>query len=170
MHTMNTSRINAIAAIGARSRVLGKDGDLVYKIPEDLKRFRELTTGHPVIMGRKTWESLPDSVRPLPGRANFVITRQKEYEALGAAVCPSVEDALEKAKGAVGSEEIFIIGGGEIYAEALPKTHRLYLTLIEDDAEGDTLFPEYHEFTNVISTEDHKDEELPYTYITLERA
>ncbi len=164
-----THRISAIAAIGAQTRALGKNGDLLFKIEEDLNRFRELTKGHPVIMGRKTWESLPDAVRPLPGRANIIITRQEGYEALGAAVCASLGEALTVAKQSAGSDEIFIIGGGEIYTEALSQTDRLYLTLVDDDSEGDVLFPEYPGFTREISREEHSDHVPPYTYLTLER-
>lgn len=164
------SRVSIIAAIGKKTRVLGRDNDLVFRIKEDLVRFRELTHGHPVVMGRKTWESLPPAVRPLPGRANFVVTRQKGYDAPGALVCESVEAALKAAERAEGADEVFIIGGGEIYALALPHTNRLYLTLVESDAEGDIFFPEYAEFTQIIARETHSEHEPPYEYITLERA
>lgn len=163
------SRISIIAAIGKDTRVLGKDNDLVFKIAEDLARFRTLTKGHPVVMGRKTWESLPEAVRPLPGRANFVVTRQKGYDAPGAFVTSSIEDALESAKNAVGSEEIFVIGGGELYTLALPFTERLYLTLVDSQEEGDVFFPDYAEFTRIVEKEAHNDHTPPYTYVTLER-
>lgn len=163
------SRISLIAAIGKDTRVLGKDNDLVFKIAADLKRFRLLTTGHPVIMGRKTWESLPEKSRPLPGRANFVVTRQEGYQAPGAFVCASVGEALETAKRAEGADEICVIGGGEIYALALPFADRLYLTLVASDAEGDTFFPDYAAFTKVIEREAHPEHEPPYEYVTLER-
>ena len=165
-------RISAIAAIGKNTRVLGKDNDLVFKIPEDLKRFRTLTTltkGHPVIMGRKTWESLPEVARPLPNRANFVVTRQASYAAEGATVSPTIEAAIEGAKNAEGSEEIFIIGGGELYTLALPFVNRLYLTLVDADAEGDAYFPEYPEFTKVVEHESHPEHTPPFDYVTLER-
>src|SRR5262245_44282616 len=97
------SHVSAIAAIGNNTRVLGKDGDLVWHIPEDMERFRNLTRGHPVIMGRKTWESIPSERRPLPKRANIVISRQTGYEAPGAFVVSTIEDALEAAKNAQGS-------------------------------------------------------------------
>lgn len=163
-------RISLIAAIGATTRALGKDGDLLYKIPDDLARFRRLTKGHPVVMGRKTWESLPKEVRPLPGRANIVITRQAGYEAHGAAVVPSIEDALSAAKRAEGADEIFVIGGGEIYSLALPYADRLYLTLVEDDAEGDAYFPDYAGFTLETEREAHPEHSPAFTYLTLERA
>jgi dihydrofolate reductase len=163
------SRVSAIAAIGERSRALGKNGDLLFRIGEDLKRFHEITKGHPVIMGRKTWESLPSNKRPLPERANIVVTRQAGYEAVGGAVVSTLEDALTLAKKSVGADEIFIIGGGEIYTEAMPHTHRLYLTLVDDDTEGDVTFPPYDEFTTVVEKEKKTESQPHYTFVTLER-
>mgnify|MGYP002622516283 CR=1 FL=1 len=160
--------ISIIAAIGERTRALGKDNDLLFKISEDLKRFKALTTGHPIIMGRKTWESLPR--HPLPGRINIVVTKQEGYEAEGALVVSSVEEALSKAKESPGNEEVFVIGGGEIYNAALPQTSRLYLTLIDYDSEGDVYFPPYNEFSKTIEESEPKEENgLSYTYVTLER-
>lgn len=163
-------RISAIAAISAGNRALGKGNELLWTIPEDLGRFRTLTRGHPVIMGRKTWESLPDAARPLPGRANFVITRQADYSAPGAIVVPSMEEALAAAKNTPGSDEIFIIGGGEIYTLGLPFTDRLYLTLVEAEKEADVFFPPYETlFTNIISDEPRTWGELGYRWVTLTR-
>ena len=162
-------RISIIAAIGASDRGLGKGNDLLYKIPDDLARFRDLTRGHPVIMGRKTWESLPEKVRPLPERLNIVITRQAGYEAKGATVAPSVEDALATAR-AVASNEIFIIGGGEIYKLGLPHANRLYLTLVEEEKEADVFFPEYEkEFTKILSGESREWNGIRYRWVNLER-
>jgi dihydrofolate reductase len=167
---MDAPRISMIAALGARNRALGKDGDLLWHIPEDLKRFRELTCGHPVVMGRKTWESLPESVHPLPGRVNFVVTRQSGYEAKGATVVAGLETAIEAAKFAPGGEEVFVIGGGEIYAAALPHANRLYLTLIDDEKEGDSFFPEYEkEFTKETFREDREWNGIKYSWVNLER-
>lgn len=163
------SRVSAIAAIGAATRVLGKDNDLVWDIPEDLERFRNLTRGHPVIMGRKTWESIPPERRPLPKRTNIIITTNPAYNAPGALVVSSVPEAIEKAKEAEGSDEIFIIGGSTIYEAALPQTDRLYLTLVHDDVPGDVHFPPYPEFTKVIEQEERPDHRPPFTYITLEK-
>lgn len=165
---MHTQRISQIAAID-RNRGLGKSGELLYHIPEDLRRFREKTKGHPVIMGRKTWESLPQGVRPMPGRANIVVTRQHGYVAAGAHVVPSIDGAIELAKTQEGSDEIFIIGGGDIYSAALPRTDRLYLTLVDGAREADAFFPEYGEFTKTIEDENHADSDPPYRYLTLER-
>lgn len=161
--------IAAIAAIGATTNVLGKDNDLVWEIPEDLERFRNFTRNHPIIMGRKTWESLPAERRPLPKRTNIVVTRQADYDAPGAVVVSSVEAAVEAAKNAPGAEEIYIIGGSGIFKDAFPYTDRLYLTLVHDEAEGDVHFPDYSEFTKVVERTEHLDHTPPYTYLTLER-
>ena len=162
-------RISAIAAIGATTRVLGKDNDLVWDIPADLERFRNMTREHPIIMGRKTWESLPAERRPLPKRTNIVVSRQNDYDAPGAILVSSVEAAIEEAKKAPGADEIFIIGGSGIFKDALPYTDRLCLTLINDESEGDVHFPEYPEFTKVVEREDHPEHTPPYSYVTLER-
>ena len=164
--------ISLIAAISEKDRGLGVKGDLLWVIPEDLRRFRDLTRGHPVVMGRKTWESLPENVRPLPGRTNFVITRQPGYEAKGATVVPSADFALEAAKLAPGGEDIFVIGGGEIFAATLPRADRLYLTLVSAEKPADVFFPEYEkEFTKVLRQENRVTPDgTPYSWIDLERA
>ena len=154
-----------IAAIGARTRVLGKDNDLVWRIPADLKRFKELTTGHPIIMGRKTYESIG---RPLPDRTNIIITRDTAYAAEGCVVVHSLDEALSYGL-RTDDSELFIIGGGQIYEQALPHTDRLYLTLIDDDTPGDVHFPDYSAFTKVVSEEKGEHAGLAYTWITLEK-
>ncbi len=161
--------ISIIAAIGANNRALGKDGDLLWKIPEDLKRFKQLTDGHPVIMGRKTWESLPERFRPLPNRTNIVVTRNASYRAPGAIVVADIDAAIATA--AEMDSEIFVIGGGEIYAAALPSADRLYLTLIEAEKDGDTFFPEYESiFNKVISEEKHVTADgVRYSWTDLEK-
>lgn len=161
--------IAAIAAIGATTNVLGKDNDLVWDIPEDLERFRALTRNHPIIMGRKTWESLPGERRPLPKRTNIVVSRTPGYEAPGAAVVSSIEAAIKIAKESEGSDEIYVIGGSGIFKDSFQYTDRLYLTLVHDDAPGDVYFPDYAEFTNVVERTEHLDHTPPYTYLTLER-
>lgn len=163
-----TYRLSLIAALG-RDRAIGKDNQLLWNIPEDLKHFKVLTSGHPVIMGRKTWESIPEKFRPLPGRANIVVTRQGEYVAPGAQTTSSIEEALEQARTADGADELFVIGGAELYAQALPFADRLYLTLVASDAEGDTFFPDYSAFTKEISKESGVSGDLKYDWITLER-
>ena len=158
-----------VVAMG-RGRVIGKDNGLLWRIPDDLKRFKALTLGHPVIMGRKTWESLPERFRPLPGRTNIVVTRQDSYEATGAVVVHSLDEARAAAARAEGADEVFIIGGAQLYNEALPFADRLYLTLIDDTKEGDAYFPEYEaEFTKKISEECCDWDGLQYNWIDLER-
>ncbi len=147
-----SGRISLIAALG-KHRELGKDGRLLWRLPDDVRRFKELTRGHPVIMGRKTWESLPERFRPLPGRTNIVVTRQAGYEASGATVVDGLSDAFLAAQDAPGSRETFVIGGGELYASALPYATRLYLTLVDAAAEADTFFPPYETDFKIISDE-----------------
>lgn len=122
----------------ARNGVIGKDGGLPWHLPEDLRHFKRHTLGWPVIMGRRTWESLPAVFRPLPGRRNLVVTRQADWRAEGAEPAPSLEAALERLEG---SERAFVIGGAQLYAEALPHADELLLTEIDADMEGDAVFP-----------------------------
>nr|AIA14327.1 Dihydrofolate reductase [uncultured bacterium]AIA14364.1 Dihydrofolate reductase [uncultured bacterium] len=157
-------RISAIAAI-VNNRGLGKDNELLVRIPEDLARFKKLTSGHTVIMGRKTYESIG---KPLPNRTNIVVTRDAKYEAEGCQVVFSVEEALDLGR-QLEPEEIFIIGGGKIYDEMLPYTERLYLTQVEKEVEADTFFPEYKEFTKELEREEKEHEGTKYTWVTLER-
>jgi dihydrofolate reductase len=128
-----------ISLVYAQSRngIIGADGGLPWRLPSDLKRFKETTLGKPIIMGRKTWEGLPR--KPLPGRVNIVVTRQASFAAEGAVVVRSVDDALVAA-GDV--PEVCVIGGGEIYRMFLPLADRIYLTRVEADVEGDTRGPE----------------------------
>jgi dihydrofolate reductase len=167
---MKKPLVSAIAAIGAKNRALGKDNKLLWTIPDDLKRFREITRGHPVIMGRKTFESiLSIAGKPLPDRPNIVITRDGDWAHPGAIVVHSVEEAIEKAK-QLDQEEIFIIGGGEIYKAALPYTDKLYLTLIEDEKEADTFFSPYEDqFRSKTFDEGHEWNGIPYRFVNLER-
>ncbi len=160
--------ISLIAAFGSKSRALGKDGRLLWRLPDDMQRFKSLTTGHPVIMGRKTWESLPERFRPLSGRTNIVVTRQEGYEATRAMVVDSFESARAAAARADDADEIFVIGGGEIYAATLPFANRLYLTLVDNDAVGDVFFPEYKNDFEIISNEPGVGDP-PHRFLTLER-
>ncbi len=132
--------ISIIVAV-SENNVIGKDNDLVWHLPADMKFFKEKTSGHCVITGRKNYESIPLKFRPLPNRTNIVITRQKEYDAMGAIVVGSLEEAIEKAK-QTGDDEIFIMGGGEIFKQSIPFTDRIYLTKIHHSFEGDVFFPE----------------------------
>ena len=127
-----------IAAV-AKNRVIGKGNKLLWNIPEDMARFKVLTAGHTVIMGRKTWESLPPRFRPLPGRRNIVITRQTDYAAPGAEVAGSLENALQRASTAAVA---FIIGGEQIYTQAMAVADRLEITEVDQEPEGDARFPE----------------------------
>jgi dihydrofolate reductase len=128
------SRINLIAAV-ASNGVIGGGNALLWRLPEDLKRFKQLTLGSPIIMGRKTFESIG---RPLPGRRNIVVTRNAAWTADGVQACSSLDAALAAATGA---EEVFVIGGAEIYALALPRADRLLLTELHQAFEGDAFFP-----------------------------
>ncbi|MEX0672971.1 MAG: dihydrofolate reductase [Candidatus Paceibacterota bacterium] len=164
-------RISAIAAVGERTRVIGKDNQLLWHIPEDLKRFKEITRGHPVIMGRKTFESILSILgKPLPGRTNIVVTRRNDYDTQGAQIADSIEGALEQAS-VLDSDEIFVIGGQQIYEQALPFINRLYLTLVDSSKEGDTWFPKYEqEFSREAHREEHSTEDgLRYAWVTLDR-
>ncbi len=136
-------KISVIAAL-ADNRVIGRDNMLPWRLPNDLKHFKAVTLGKPVIMGRKTWESLG---RPLPGRTNIVITRQPGYAQAGARVVWSFDDALELAAQVArldGVDECLVIGGAEIYALALPRCKRLYLTEVHATVEGDAFFPAFN--------------------------
>ncbi len=126
-----------IAAI-ARNGVIGRDNRLLWNLPEDMAHFKALTQGHAVLMGRKTWESLPARFRPLPGRRNIVISRQAGYAAPGAELAPSLDAALALV---AGQTSVFVIGGADIYRQALPLADRLELTEIDLEPEGDASFP-----------------------------
>ncbi len=136
--TCKPTDVVLIAAV-ARNRVIGHDNQLLWHIPADMAHFKTLTAGQVVIMGRKTWESLPPRFRPLPGRRNIVISRQADYAAPGAELAGSVEMALEMASTA---ELAFVIGGEQIYTQALPLADRLEITEVDLAPEGDAWFPE----------------------------
>lgn len=133
---LDEPRIYLVAAVAANG-VIGAGGRLPWHLPEDLKHFRELTLGHPAIMGRRTWESLG---KPLPGRENIVVTRRRGYEAPGASVARSLEAALALCQG---EPVVFVIGGAELYAAALPLAHGIVMTEIHRDYEGDVRFPDW---------------------------
>lgn len=128
--------ISIIAAV-ARNGVIGGGNTLLWHISEDLQRFKRITSGHPVVMGRKTFESLG---RPLPNRQNVVVTRRRDYAPEGVTVASSLEEALAMFPA---SEEVFVTGGGEIYAQALPLADKMYITTVMKDYDGDTRFPEW---------------------------
>ena len=166
---MEVSLIVAVAENG----VIGKDNDLIWHLPKDMKFFKETTLGHHVIMGRKNFESIPEKYRPLPNRTNVVITRQADYKAEGCVVINSVEEALEIAK-QNGDKEPFIIGGGQIYKIALEQNlvDKIYLTKVHHTFDGDTFFPklnnEWKEINKKVNKADEK-HAYDYDFITLER-
>lgn len=167
---MNAPVISSIVAIG-RNRVIGKDNGMAWHIPEDFKYFKRTTMGKPILMGRKSYETLG---KPLPGRPNIVISRSysEPVGKDGPFFVKTIEEALnlskQKAK-ELNVDEIFIIGGGQIYKETLPLTHRLYLTLIDRDYDGDTFFPEFDWKDWNIMSEDKHDGDPPFTFYVLER-
>lgn len=130
--------ISLIAAV-AKNGVIGSRNAIPWHIPEDMKRFRALTVGHLVLMGRKTWESLPEKFRPLPKRINIVITRQRDYP-LPAEVerFATIDDAVA----AHPNEQIFVIGGGEMYRQTIDRADTMYITEVDEEYEGDTTFPD----------------------------
>ncbi|MBI2443270.1 MAG: dihydrofolate reductase [Candidatus Levybacteria bacterium] len=164
--------ISIIAAIG-KNRELGKNNALLWHIPGELPRFKHITMGHPIIMGRKTFESIG---RVLPNRTNIVITRDfstrpRLAEMQGVETVKfvgSLDEAIEEAKKATGSEEIFVIGGGQIFEQALPLADKLYLTLVAASFDADTFFPDYSMFSKVVEREEHESE-FKYTFLTLQR-
>ncbi|MBL7856718.1 MAG: dihydrofolate reductase [Cyclobacteriaceae bacterium] len=133
--------ISLIAAL-SENNVIGKNNDLPWHLPDDMKYFMQTTKGHHCIMGRKNYESIPEKFRPLPNRTNIVVTRQQHFHAPGCIVVHSLEHALTLAE-KNGEQEVFIIGGSDIYGLGMPHAHRLYLTEIKTSLEGDTFFPSY---------------------------
>ncbi len=161
---MQKPRISIIAAIG-KNRELGKQNELIWRISPDLKRVKALTTGHPIIMGRKTYDSIG---HPLPNRTNIVISRA-QLCIEGCLMYDSLEKGIEAAQ-AIDTEEIFIFGGASIYAEALPNADRLYLTVIDAEEKGaDVFFPDYSDFKKVIAHEEYREHTPPFTWVTIER-
>ena len=125
-----------------RNRVIGREGDLPWRLPSDLKHFKRVTLGKPCLMGRKTWESLPF---PLPGRPNLVLTRNANYAAEGAKVFTDMHEMIGtgyELAGAAGVDEIMLIGGAQLYETLLPRLDRLYITYVDAEVEGDAVFPE----------------------------
>ena len=162
---MTRPRISIIVA-HSRNMAIGKANALVWHLPDDLKRFKKLTTNHPIIMGRKTYQSIG---KPLPGRTNIVVTRDINLEISGCIVVHSAIEAVKKAK-EIDQEEVFIIGGAEIYKETLPLVDRLYVTTVDMDVDGDAFFPEYSNiFTKKISEESGEHDGLKYSYLILEK-
>ena len=172
-------RLSALVAM-ARNRVIGRNNTLPWRLLPDLKRFKALTMGHPIIMGRKTFESIG---RPLPGRTRIIVTRQPGYKVKNAIVVNSIAEALQACSISAAehvlestamdreNRENFVIGGAEIFRQTLPICDRLYITEIQRDFEGDTLFPEFnHDEWVEVSREKHVDDNgLEYHFVTLDR-
>nr|AIA18352.1 Dihydrofolate reductase [uncultured bacterium] len=159
-------KISLIAAIG-KNRELGRGNELVFKIPEDMKHFKETTMGHAVIMGRVTFESIG---RALPNRTNIVVSRDSNYPVPeGVLKASSIEDAIEIAKQHE-TEEVFVIGGEQIYKLSLPFAERLYLTLVDSEVpDADAFFPEYSDFKTKIYERKSSDENYVYNFLVLSR-
>ena len=162
---MTAPTITLIAAL-ARNGVIGHNNQIPWKIPGELAYFKRMTMGHPIVMGRKTWESIG---RPLPGRRNIVVSRDRCYAAPGAEVAGSLDEALHLVREA----EAFVIGGAQIYAAAMPRAHRMLLTEIDADLEGDTFFPRFnrHEWRET-RREHHPptaERLFGYSFVTYER-
>lgn len=144
----------------SKNRVIGDSNTLIWHLPEDLKRFRQLTTGNTIVMGRKTYESIG---KPLPNRRSIIITRDPDYSAEGCEVVNSLEEAL-----LLSNNDCFIIGGGEIYRQVIDIADRIYLTVINKEFEGDTSFPELKDWVE-ISYEDFSNDDFEYSFIQYER-
>ncbi len=157
-------RTSIIAALG-KNREIGRGNELLWHIPDDLKRFKALTLGHPCIMGRKTFDSIVAILgKPLPGRPNIVVTRNPHWAFEGVLTANSLDDALAKAK-EIDKEEIFIGGGANLWEQSLSFVDRLYLTLIDDEKEADSFFPAYeHLFTKVLKEESNEHNGLKYIW------
>ncbi|HEU0246168.1 MAG TPA: dihydrofolate reductase [Gaiellaceae bacterium] len=160
-------KLSLVAAV-ARGGVIGRGGTLPWHLPEDMARFRELTMGHPVVMGRRTWDSLPDRFRPLPGRRNVVVTRNEKWTADGAERAGSLGEALELLEDA---PQAFVIGGGVLFAEALPGVDELRLTEIDLEVEGDTFFPPWdrNAFVEVSRESRVSMDGTPFSFVTYKR-
>ena len=163
MGVININMISIIAVI-AKNRAIGYQNKLLYNIPDDMEHFRNITTGHTVIMGQKTYESIG---RPLPKRVNIVISNDPNFTANGCLVVHSIDEAVNLAKEKE-KQEIFIIGGGMIYKQFMPLADKLYLTIVDDEPiEADTFFPNYTQSTKVIKQEDHEYQGLKFKFVEL---
>lgn len=161
---MKNPTISIVCALDT-IRAIGKENALIWHIPEDLKHFKQLTVNHPVIMGRRTYESIG---KLLADRTNIIVTRNENYEVEGAIVAHTLEDAIAQAK-KVERLEIFIIGGSSIYEEAIKIADKLYLTLVAGKHKADAYFPDYSEFRTVLSKRESSSEKYHYTFLELVR-
>jgi dihydrofolate reductase len=157
-------KVSLVAAV-AENRVIGKNNDLPWHLPDDMKFFMEVTKGHYVILGRKNYESLPKKFKPLPNRINIIVTRQKDFDAPGCMVVHTMKEALAIARDN-GEEEAMVIGGSEIYALALPSADRLYITEVKANVDGDVRFPDFDkkEWNEVSRITHEKDERHAFAF------
>lgn len=157
--------ISIICVIG-KNKAIGRNNQLIWDLPADLKHFKEITSGHPIIMGRKTFESIG---RPLPNRTNIIITKNPEIKIEGCLVVHSLEAAIVNAN-KIDSQEIFIIGGGEIFRQAITQTDKLYLTVVDNSPDNaDVFFPDYAEFKNISKEEARSENGFKFKFIELTR-
>ena len=156
----------SIVVAHSRNRCIGRDGDLPWRLPQDLRRFRELTTGGTVIMGRRTYESLPAAFRPLPDRRNVVLSRDPSFSAEGADVFADLDSALASCSG-----PCFVVGGGEVYAQALARADRVEATFVDAEVDGDAFFPALDEerWRCVAESEPLEENGLPFRFRTFAR-
>ena len=161
-------RISIVAAL-ARGGVIGRDNEIPWRIPEDARHFRVLTMGHPVVMGRRTWDSLPDPYRPLPGRRNIVLSRDPEWRAEGAERAGSLDEALDLVNGA---PRVFVIGGAGVYEAALPIADELLLTEIDARFGADTFFPAWApgDFVETARETLHSEQGFDYSFVAYRAA
>ena len=157
-------KISMIAAMDSKMGI-GKNGTLPWSIPEDLQRVRSLTKGHTIIMGRKTFESIG---HPLPDRTNIILTRNLSYNSMGCPIVTSLNEAIRMAKDN-GESEVFIFGGGDVFAQGIALADELYLTIVEGDFGADTFFPDYSDFTRKIFEEERQEGNYKYKFLTLTR-
>ena len=155
--------ISIIAAVDER-RGIGKNNQLLWHIPQDLKRFKALTLNHPIIMGRTTFQSIG---RPLASRTNIIVTRDKNFRADGCIIAHSLEEAIALAK-EKDNKEIFIIGGGQIYEQGIKFADKLYLTLVKGTFDADTFFPDYSKFKKVVYKKEYTYASYSFTFVDLE--
>jgi dihydrofolate reductase len=157
-------KVSLVAAV-AENRVIGKNNDLPWHLPDDMKFFMEVTKGHYVILGRKNYESLPKKFKPLPNRINIIVTRQKDFDAPGCMVVHTMKEALAIARDN-GEEEAMVVGGSEIYALALPSADRLYITEVKANVDGDVWFPDFDkkEWNEVSRITHEKDERHAFAF------
>lgn len=161
---MKKAKISLICAL-AENRAIGKNNSLLWNIPEDMQRFKKLTSGHTVVMGKRTYKSIG---KPLPNRKNIVISKNKE-KIKGCIVCNSIDEAISKAK-EIENKEIFVIGGGSIYAQIIDLADILHLTLVEGKPDADTFFPDYKKFDKIIFEKLGISNNVRYKFIDLERS